>query len=92
MYCGAVRNICAVRHGCMIANRYVAADAGKTAYSRTGANHTVGVNQGVIPYRCITVDFRSGIQQNTVSDRCTILMQAFCSTTQPHPILECGLI
>ena len=73
MYCSAVRNICAIRHSCMIADGAVAADAGKIPNSRTGADDAVGVNQGVIPYRCITVDFRSGIQQNAISHRCTIL-------------------
>lgn len=57
----------------MIADGAVAADAGKVAHSRTRANDAVGVNQGVVPYRYITVDFRSGIQQNTVSHRCTVL-------------------
>ena len=73
MYCGAVRNICAIRHSCIIADGAVAANAGKISHSRTCANHTVGVNQGVIPYRCITVDFCSGVQQNTVANGRTIL-------------------
>ena len=73
MDCGAVRNICAIWHGYIVADGAVATDASKVAHSRTRANDAVGVNQGVVPYRCITVDFRSGIQQNTVSHRCTVL-------------------
>ena len=73
MYCGTVRNVCAIRHGCFIADGAVAADTGKIPHRGTCANHAVGIDQGVIPYRCITVDFCSGIQQNTVSDRRTVL-------------------
>ena len=73
MYCGAVRNICTVRHDCMVADGNIAADAGKAAHSRTGADHTVGVDKGVVSYRCITVDLCSGVQQNAVTNRCTVL-------------------
>ena len=73
MYCGAVRNICAIRHSCVIADGAVAADAGKVAHNGTGANHTVGIDQGVIPYRCITVDLCPSIQQNAVANGRTIL-------------------
>ena len=73
MYYGAVRNICAIRHSCIIADRAVAADASKVSHSGTGANHTVGIDQGVVPYRGITVDFCSGVQQNTVANGRTIL-------------------
>ena len=72
-YCRTIRNICAIRHSCIIADGAVAANAGKVAHSRTSANDAVGVNQGVVPYRYITVDFRSGIQQDTVANGCTIL-------------------
>lgn len=72
-YCRTIRNICAIRHSCIIADGAVAANAGKVAHSRTSANDAVGVNQGVVPYRCITVDLCSGIQQNTVANGRTIL-------------------
>ena len=73
MYCGAVRNICAIRHSCVIADGAVAADAGKAPHRCACANYAVGVDKSVVPYRCITVDFRSGIQQNTVAYGRTIL-------------------
>ena len=73
MYCGAVRNICAIRHRCIVAYGAVAANASKISHGRTSADHTIGIDQGIIPYRCITVDFRSSIQQNTIPDRCTVL-------------------
>ena len=73
MYCGAVRNICAIWHSCIVADGAVAADASKVPHRCAGANNTVGMDQSAIPYRCITVDLCSGIQQNTISDRCTVL-------------------
>ena len=73
MHCGAVRNICAIWHSCVIADGAVASDAGKASHSCAGANYAVGIDQSVVPYCCITVDFCSDIQQNTVSNGCTIL-------------------
>ena len=92
MYCGAVQNIFAIRHSCVIADGAVAADAGKVPHRCACANDAVGVDKGVVPYRCITVDFRSGIQQNTVANGHTILDTGICSTTQPQPNFAYGLM
>lgn len=92
MYCGAVRNVRAIRHSYIIADGAVATNASKVAYDCAGADHAVGVNKGVVSYRCITVDFRSGIQQNTVANGHTILDTGICSTTQPQPNFAYGLM
>ena len=57
----------------MIADGAVAADAGKVSHRCACANYAVGVDKGVVPYRRITVDLCSGIQQNTVANGRTVL-------------------
>ena len=73
MYCGAVRNICAVRHNSRIANRHIAADTSVLTNFCTSTNDTVCINERIIFHDRITMDFCTCVQQHAIAHDCAIL-------------------